>query len=275
MSDSFILNLQSKFDRLRSNKLFESCVIFVIIFSALVIGVKTFPLEPHYELALNVLDWAITIFFLIEITVRIIADKSLKKFFSQGWNVFDFIIVTMSLIPTGVSNLILVARLLRIFRVLRLISVIPELRVLISALFQALPRMGYVALLMFIIFYIYAAIGSFLFMEINSNLWGNIAIALLTLFRVATFEDWTDVMYETMEVYPISWLYYFTFIFLTAFVFLNMMIGIVVEVLQEEHAKHRREEEKEDQENKVSLEDQQAQILEEIRLLKEMIKDKN
>jgi len=64
---------------------------------------------------------------------------------------------------------------------------------------------------------------------------------MLTLFRVATFEDWTDVMYETMEVYPFSWIFYLTFIFIVAFVFLNMMIGIVLEVLQREHEKFDRE----------------------------------
>nr|CRH07432.1 putative voltage-gated ion channel (VIC) superfamily protein [Candidatus Magnetococcus massalia] len=232
---------QDRFVAIRNNKAFELVSIFVIIFSALVIGAKTFPVGSGYDLMLNILDSAITLFFLLEIIVRIVAERSLKRFFSQGWNLFDFIIVAISLIPTAQADLALVARLLRIFRVLRLVSIIPELRILITALFRALPRMGYVALLMFIIFYIYAAIGSFMFESINPGLWGNIAISLLTLFRVATFEDWTDVMYETMEVYPLSWVFYITFIFLTAFVFLNMMIGIVVDVLQEEHARHNRE----------------------------------
>jgi voltage-gated sodium channel len=101
--------------------------------------------------------------------------------------------------------------------------------------------MGYVSLLMFIIFYIYGAMGSIFFASINPELWENISISMLTLFRVATFEDWTDVMYETMAVYPISWLYYLTFIFVVAFVFLNMMIGIVLETLQKEHEKYDRE----------------------------------
>lgn len=89
---------------------------------------------------------------------------------------------------------------------------------------------------MFIIFYIYAVIGSLVFSDINEVLWGDVSISMLTLFRIATFEDWTDVMYETMVVYPISWVYYLTFIFLTAFVFLNMMIGVVIETMTAEHA---------------------------------------
>ena len=101
--------------------------------------------------------------------------------------------------------------------------------------------MGYVSLLMFIIFYIYAAFGSILFSSINETLWGDISVSLLTLFRVVTFEDWTDVMYETMSVYGLSWMYYLSFIFIVAFVFLNMMIGIVLDVMQKEHEIYDRE----------------------------------
>ncbi|MCG7956848.1 MAG: ion transporter, partial [Candidatus Thiodiazotropha endolucinida] len=139
------------------------------------------------------------------------------------------------------SEAALLGRLLRVFRVLRLVSIIPELRVLLNAFVTAIPRMGYVSLLMFIIFYIYAAIGSMFFHQINPELWGNITIAMLTLFRIATFEDWTDVMYETMDVFPLSWFFYLSFIFIVAFVFLNMMIGIVLETLQREHEEFSRE----------------------------------
>jgi voltage-gated sodium channel len=133
----------------------------------------------------------------------------------------------------------LLARLVRVFRVLRMVSVVPELKILINSLVKALPQLGYVVLLMFIIFYIYAAVGSFLFNTINPKLWGDIAISMLTLFRVMTFEDWTDIQYETMEIYPYSWIYYMTFIFFTACAFLNMVIGIVVNVMEEERSKEK------------------------------------
>jgi voltage-gated sodium channel len=186
------------------------------------------------------LDVAVTIFFALEITIRYLAVNNFRNFFSSGWNVFDTIIVIGSLIPAGGSG-VLLARLLRVFRVLRLVSMVPELRLLVNALLKAIPRMGYIALLMFVIFYIYGAVGSILFERINSVLWGDVSISMLTLFRVATFEDWTDVMYETMEFYPISWIYYLSFIFLTAFVFLNMMVGTVLDVMSREHDKFRAE----------------------------------
>ncbi|ACJ27866.1 Cation channel family protein [Shewanella piezotolerans WP3] len=194
------------------------------------------------EKSLVLLDLGITVFFAIEIVIRFLASDGPKRFFSNGWNIFDTIIVIGSLIPAG-GSAILLARLLRIFRVLRLVSMIPELRMLVNALLKAIPRMGYIALLMFVIFYIYGAIGSMLFANINDFLWGDVSVAMLTLFRVSTFESWTSVMYETMAVYPLSWLYYLSFIFLTAFVFLNMMVGAVLDVMTQETAAMRAEDE--------------------------------
>lgn len=235
--------LKSSLQNLKDNKLFELLVITVIIISALEIGAKTFELPNSALSVTKVLDVFITVFFLFEISIRFIVDEDKKNFFKQGWNVFDSLVVAISLIPINDSEMALLARLIRVFRVLRMISVVPELRVLINSLIKALPQLGYVVLLMFIIFYIYAAVGSFIFNEINPKLWGDIAISMLTLFRIMTFEDWTDIQYETMEVYPMSWIFYLSFIFFTAFAFLNMVIGIVVNVMEEEHRSAREEKE--------------------------------
>lgn len=233
--------LQRQLLRLRENRAFEMFVVTVIIISALEIGAKTYDLPPIAHTLTHFLDIFITVFFLFEIVVRFLAEENKKQFFRSGWNVFDTLVVIVSLIPIQDSEMALLARLVRVFRVLRMISIIPELRILINSLLKALPKLGYVVLLLFIIFYIYAAVGSFLFTNINPDLWGNIAISMLTLFRIMTFEDWTDIQYETMEVYPFSWTYYMSFIFFTAFAFLNMVIGIVVNVMEEEHAKAREE----------------------------------
>jgi len=235
------INLQKKFETLRSNKLFELFVISIIIFSALVIGAKTYDISPAALWFVHLLDWFITFFFLTEITIRFLGEKNKKEFFKHGWNIFDTLIVVTSLIPVEDSELAIIGRLIRIFRVLRMVSIIPELKMLLNSLLIALPQLGYIVALMFIIFYIYAAIGSTFFAAINPVLWGDITISMLTLFRVMTFEDWTDVMYETMTIYPISWVYYLSFIFFTAFAFLNMVIGVVVNVLNEEHERIRKE----------------------------------
>ncbi len=232
---SSIQNLNLQLKQIESSRAFQGFVIVVIVISALAIGAKTYQLPPLVEQSLIVLDYGITLFFLAEILLRFVVHENRRRFFRDGWNVFDFIVVMGSIVPLENADAVLLGRLLRVFRVLRLVSVIPELRALINALIRAIPRMGYIALLMFVIFYIYGASGSLFFAEINPTLWGDISISMLTLFRIATFEDWTDVMYETMAVYPFSWFYYLTFIFLTAFIFLNMMVGTILEVMTAEH----------------------------------------
>jgi voltage-gated sodium channel len=232
--DSSTASRLAQLQRIESSKIFQFAVISIIVISALAIGAKTYELPPFVERSLIVMDKAVTLFFLAEILLRFAVCLDKRRFFSDGWNVFDTVVVLGSLIPLDNSEAVLLGRLLRVFRVLRLVSVVPELRFLIDSLLKAIPRMSYIALLMFIIFYIYGAMGSMFFAAIDEALWGDVAISMLTLFRVATFEDWTDIMYATMEVYPLSWVYYLTFIFLTAFVFLNMMIGSILEVMGEE-----------------------------------------
>ena len=259
--------LIQKIINVRHHKLFELSMIFIILFSALTVGARTYKqLEPYQDF-LSYLDIFITVIFLIEIVIRYIAEGDFKRFVRDPWNLFDTIIVVGSLIPLESSNLVFVGRLLRIFRVLRLISFIPELRLLLNALFKSLPRLGYLVLLMFIFFYIYGAIGSTLFGSINPFLWGDISRSMLTLFRVMTFEDWTDVMYETMAVYKMSWAFYVSFIFFTAFAFLNMIIGIVVNVIEEEHQR-----EVENDPNQVSLSDLKVEIESLKRLIEEQHK---
>lgn len=229
-------SLTRVFNAIRSNRLFEIIVVGVILFSALLAGAKTYDISPAVVNIMVWLDYSITLFFLIEISIRFFAEERKWQSFKSGWNIFDTLIVVISLIPIQDSELALVGRLIRIFRVLRMVSVIPELRTLLNSLLKALPQLGYVALLMFIIVYIYAAVGTTFFAKINDTLWGDITVSMLTLFRVMTFEDWTDVMYETMAVHPLSWIFYISFIFLNAFAFLNMLIGIVVNVMEKESA---------------------------------------
>ena len=235
MTTSRSQRIDDRLQAIENSRAFQGTVIGIIVLSALTVGAKTYELPPLAQSVLPFLDNAITLFFLVEILFRFAACPQKSRFLLNGWNLFDTIIVVGSLVPVDNADAVLVGRLLRVFRVLRLVSVVPQLRFLINALLKAIPRMGYIALLMFVIFYIYGAIGSIFFAGINPVLWGDISIAMLTLFRVATFEDWTDVMYETMEVHPLSWIFYLTFIFLTAFVFLNMMVGTILEVMTQEH----------------------------------------
>ena len=172
----------SRFQAIRNNKLFETFIMVVIMASALLVGIKTYEVPVTVVTAVYWLDILITAIFVVEISIRFAAEERKLDFFKSGWNVFDVLIVTVSLIPIDNTDMALVARLVRVFRVLRMVSIIPELRMLLNSLLIALPRLGYVMALMFIIFYIYAAVGSLVFSEINTFLWGDIAVSMLTLF---------------------------------------------------------------------------------------------
>ena len=136
---------------IRDNKFFNLTIISIIVLSALSVGVKTYPVQN--EILLNllfILDYLITIIFLIEIIIRMGAENKFLDFFKKGWNNFDFIIVSVSLIPIENTEVVLLGRLLRVFRVMRLITFIPEFRRIIETILKAIPQVSYVSLFMFI-----------------------------------------------------------------------------------------------------------------------------
>lgn len=228
------------------NRYFELFMMSIIILSALLIGIDTFNLDPFYENLIFTLDRFITIIFVMEIIMRISAYDRPLDFFKSGWNVFDFVIVAVSLIPID-NNDSALARLLRIFRILRLITILPELKEILNALFRSAKSIGYVMILMFIIFYIYAVTGTIIFEDSKSGYWDDLGVAMLTLFQIMTLEGWTDIMYQSMEMHPYSWVFFVSFIVLTAYTFLNMIIGIIIETLNEEHKKDEKKEHQDEQ----------------------------
>ena len=219
------------FLKIRNSKFFNTLVISVILASALYAGVSSYDIPSDYIYLLEFFDYGITIFFTIEILIRIVAEKSLVKFSKDGWNVFDFIIVTISLVPVGGTESVFVARLLRIIRILRIVTVVPAFRHIIEALIKTIPRVGFIALLMFIFIYIWGAIGTLIFGELEADRWGNIGVAMLTLMQVATYDDWGAIMGDVIGVYPMSWIYFVSFIIINAVVLLNMVIGVIVDVM--------------------------------------------
>ena len=223
------MSLQNAIVDVRHSRWFSNLTTFIIIFYSSVLGIKTIgDLEGNWALLFLAMDYFVTLYFLVEIIIKMLAEKNLKNFFKDGWNVFDFIIVTLTLVPLENSVLAPIARLLRIFRVLRLITSRPELKKIIDMVIKAIPSIVDIVVLMFIIFYIYAIVGNFLFEEAKSGLWSDFLVSMLTLFRVLTFEDWTDVMYEAMEIYSMAWLYFVSFIVIAAFVFFNLFVAVII-----------------------------------------------
>jgi len=221
------------FNKIAQSKVFQLTVVALIIASALLIGIDTFELDPQYRAIIVVLDRAITLFFLIEIIIRFIGETNKRAFFKSGWNLFDTIVVGVSLIPIGPGSSILIVRLLRIFRVLRIISVMPELKVLLECLIKSMPRIFYTSLLLFIIMYIYAAAGSLLFEHTDAQRWADIALALFTLTQVLTLSSWEQVFLPLQAVHWWAWIYFYSFIALASITILNLIVAVLVDVVIE------------------------------------------
>ena len=217
--------------KLKESPLFQYSVIFIIIINAITIGVGTYDLDDLLSKIISILDYSITIFFVIEIIIRFVGEPKKKDFFKSGWNIFDSAIVLISLIPIPNNSSFLLLRLLRVFRVLRIISVIPELKKIIEALLGSIKRVFYVGLLLFIILYIYASIGSILFNSDAPERWGDVGVSMITLFQVLTLSSWEQVMLPLQGVYWWAWIYFFSFVIICGITMLNLLIAILVDVV--------------------------------------------
>ena len=219
------------FYNLKESRLFQYLVITIIIFNAFTIGFTTYDLSEFSKNLLNFLDYSITIFFVTEILIRFIGEPKKINFFKSGWNLFDTVIVLISLIPIPNNSSFLLLRLLRVFRILRIISIVPELKLIIEALLGSIKRVFYVGLLLFIILYIYATIGSILFNNDIPQRWNDVGVSMITLFQVLTLSSWEQVMLPLQEIYWWAWIYFFSFIIICGITMLNLLIAILVDVV--------------------------------------------
>jgi len=216
---------------LKESRIFQFIVVLIIILNAITIGVNTYNLSQFIRQTIDYIDYSITVFFVIEILIRFIGEPKKLNFFKSGWNIFDTLIVLLSLVPIPNNSSFLLLRLLRVFRVLRLISVVPELKKIIEALLSSIVRVFYVGLLLFIILYIYATIGSILFSNDIPERWGDVGVSMITLFQVLTMSSWEQVMLPLQDIYWWAWIYFFSFIIICGITMLNLLIAILVDVV--------------------------------------------
>ncbi len=211
-----------------------SVIIGVIIFNAIILGLETSkPIMAEAGALIVALDTACLAFFVVEIIAKLFAYGS--RFFRSGWNWFDMIIVGISLVPA--SQGLSVLRALRILRVLRLVSVAPRLRRVVEGFLTALPGMASVFVLMAIIFYIGAVMSTKLFGSSFPEWFGTLGQSGYTLFQIMTLESWSmGIVRPVMEVYPHAWVFFVPFIMVTTFAVVNLLVGLIVNSMQEAHA---------------------------------------
>jgi voltage-gated sodium channel len=217
-------------------KSFQQFLIALILFNAITLGLETSTFGQSNAYILNIIDTSILFIFSIELILKLIVYRT--NFFRSGWNWFDFIIVAISWAPT--SGALSVLRAFRILRVLRLLSVVPQMRRVIGALGHSLPGMASVVGVLSIIFYVSAVLATKIFgshSDVNMQEWfGTIGASAYTLFQVMTLESWSmGIVRPTMELFPLSWLFFLPFIIITSFAVLNLFIGIIVDAMQVMH----------------------------------------
>ncbi|MGR3373717.1 MAG: ion transporter [Pseudooceanicola nanhaiensis] len=212
----------------------RNAITAVILFNAVLLGLET--IDPVMRLAgglIAALDRLCLAFFTLEISAKLYAHR--LRFFRSGWNIFDFAVVAIALVPAGQSFGVL--RALRILRLLRVVSVTPTLRRVVEGLLTALPGMGSVFALMALIFYVASVMATKLFGESFPDWFGTLGASAYSLFQIMTLESWSmGIVRPVMEVYPEAWLFFVPFILITTFAVMNLVVGLIVNSMQDAHA---------------------------------------
>jgi len=248
--------------RVVQHRAFQPLIIGLILLAAVVVGLETSrPLMDRYGRALHAIDNIIIWLFAIEASLKMLQHgRRFHRYFLDPWNVFDFVIVVVCFLPLH-TQFAAVLRLARILRTLRLITAVPRLQLLVACLIKTIRPMSYVGVLLFLLFYVYAVLGVFLFRDNDPFHFGDLGSAMLSLVRVVTLEDWTDVMYIQMlgsEAYPINgmdgpapepkaqpviaMMYFVSFVLVGTMIMLNLFVGVIINSMQEAQQERERAE---------------------------------
>jgi voltage-gated sodium channel len=228
---------------------FHNFIIIIILINGAVLGIETAKgLSTATQNLLERIDQICLLIFVIELLMKMHVYR--LSFFKQGWNVFDFVIVGIALLPT--TGELAILRAFRIFRVLRLVSSVDSIRRVVAGMLIAIPGVGSVAALLLVFFYIGAVISTTLFGEVFPQWFGNLGRSMYTLFQVMTLESWSmGIVRPVMEQYPYAWIFFIPFITVTTFTVLNLFIGIIVDAIatvkeQDASSRHHQPSSKED-----------------------------
>ena len=252
----------------------ESRFINIFITLVILINAITLGLETSEELVSKIGNMLIYVdkialsIFVIELLIKLFVYR--LSFFKSGWNVFDFIIVTIALIPT--SGPLSILRAFRIFRALRLLSMVPSMKKVIQAMFYAIPGIASVGTIIVLIFYISAVLVTNFFGNKFEDWFGSIGESMYSLFQIMTLESWSmGIVRPVMEEYPYAWAFFVPFILVTTFAVLNLFIGIIVDAMQHQTNEDKN---KSNQNSKLNLEKKILSIENEIKEIKEILKKK-
>jgi voltage-gated sodium channel len=227
------MSIRSKIAEFIETPRFGNFILAVIVINAIVLGMETSDwLTARFGTLISTADDICLTIFVIEILLKFIAYRF--GFFKSGWNVFDFVIVGIALVPAAQGLSVL--RALRILRVLRVISVAPSLRRVVEGFVKALPGMGSVFVLMAMLFYIGAVMATKLFGDSFPEWFGTLGLSGYSLFQIMTLESWSmGIVRPVMKEYPYAWAFFVPFIMVTTFAVVNLLVGLIVNSMQDAH----------------------------------------
>lgn len=241
---------------------FQNFIIVLILLNGITLGMETSPsIMEQVGGFLKTFDTTALGIFTIEIILKIYLLG--WRFFKDPWNVFDFTIVTIALVPA--SGPFSVLRTLRILRLLRLITMVPQMRMIVSALLKVIPGVASIMMLVTIIFYIFAVLTTKLYGEAFPEWFGTLGESLYTLFQIMTLESWSmGIVRPVMEQHPYAWLVFISFILIATFVVINLIIAVLIDSINAVH--------EEDHQGEVKKHDSEHQeLMAEIRGVKDQV----
>lgn len=210
---------------------FQNLIIGIIILDSIILGALTFSFLTNNSILIAI-DRMCLLFFIAEMCLKILVLR--KEFFCSKWNLFDLFVVVLSALPTTIIGNILILRLFRIFRVARLFSSVPQLRFVIAVITKSIPSVVSIGVLLLLVYYIYAVLGTQLFATAMPEYFGDLGKSFFTLFQVMTAESWSEaVARPIMQVYPYAWIYFISYMIIVSFIVLNMVIGVIVDSINE------------------------------------------
>ena len=208
----------------------QRVILYLILINAVLLGLETSPgVMNRFGTLIRVMDQAILAIFVIEILLRVAVHR--LAFFRDPWSLFDFLVIAIALLPA--TGQLSVLRTLRVLRVLRVLTVVPSMRRVVAALLGAIPGLASIALVLGIIYYVFAVIATNLFATSFPEWFGNLGKSLYTLFQVMTLESWSmGIARPVMDQHPLAWMFFITFILIATFTMLNLFIAIIVNAMQ-------------------------------------------
>jgi len=211
---------------------FQRLITALIVLNAVTLGAETSDaVMADWGDLLVAVDTVVLTLFVVEIAARIVAHG--PRFFLNGWNLFDFFVVGIALMPS--SGALSVLRALRILRAFRLVSVVPAMRSIIEALIKSIPGLSSIMLLLTLVFYVFAVMATRLYGDSNPELFGTLGVSMFSLFQVMTMEGWPDIVTAVMEQHRWALLFFIPFMVLSTFTVLNLFIALIVDSMQKLH----------------------------------------